>query len=191
MEEVTAAEEAGRRIATRCRRGRRRVRKEGIESCEEQCSTVRATCALTIVRTRRSSSRPMRSSGCRRPASAGRISGPIVDSMPRANPPPWVTSTAASSKTSAALSRRSSRDSSSSDLLPPPTTRARTVGRATRRRAHIGNGSWVRRRRFSVCRWRMAHWSRQRSFPPRIRCPASWRCRMYSVPGGSRQMRRT
>ena len=27
--------------------------------------------------------------------------------------------------------------------------------------------------------------------PPRIRCPAFWRCRTYSGPGGSRPMRRT
>src|SRR5439155_1129496 len=76
--------------------------KEGIESCEEQFSTVRATSALTSVRTPASSSRRMPSSGCRQRASAARICGPIAVSTRRATPPPWVTNIAAASKRSAA-----------------------------------------------------------------------------------------
>ena len=73
---------------TKCRPADEAEEEEGIESCEEQFSTVRATCASTIVRTHASSTRQTPSSGCRRPASAARISGPIGVSTPASGPAP-------------------------------------------------------------------------------------------------------
>ena len=82
--------------------------------------------------TRPSSSRPTRSSGCRRPASAGRTCGRTGASTSSASRDRWATSTPASSRRSAPTSPPSGRASSSSGRSSPPTTPARSAGPATR-----------------------------------------------------------
>ena len=132
-------------------------------------STVRATCASTIARTHGSSTRQTPLSGCRRHPSAGRISGPIGVSTPRADQLPSAMGTCGSLKTR--LGHVYQAGTIASARSPPPTTRMH-VWRATRRRARIDSGSPAHRHRSSACRWQTGRWSRRRRFPSAREVPS-------------------